>query len=84
MHAGSYCSDLCSKDTACKGYAESGNNDKCQMATTIDCPESGELIEGETGILYSHGTCGEEGSWKGCNVKMEQGNTQYARKISYL
>ena len=54
------------------------------MATTSDCPESGELLEGETGILYAHGTCGQEGSWKGCNTKMVGGNIQYARKISYL
>ena len=50
-----------------------GVNDICQIATTSDCPESGELIAGESGILYSHGTCGQEGSWKGCNVKMEHG-----------
>ena len=50
-----------------------GVNDICQIATTSDCPESGELIAGESGILYSHGTCGQEGSWKGWNVKMEHG-----------
>ena len=68
---GAYCSDLCSNDTQCKGYSESGN-DKSQIATTFDCPESGELIAGDTGILYAHGTCGQEGSWKGCNVKINK------------
>ena len=50
LHDGSYCRDWCSKDTACQGYSE-GVNDNCQIATTSDCPESGELIVGETGII---------------------------------
>ena len=58
----------------CKGYAE-GEIHTCQLATTSTCPKENliEIYGGDTGDLDPSANCGEEGSWKGCFIKLAEG-----------
>ena len=63
------CKSECYKDSKCKGYSERLDGKWCQFATTSECPDDCWTYGSGDGNLNPDVVCGEQGTWKGCNIK---------------